>query len=708
MNASAVKNRVLIVDDVPENIRVIENILRQAGDYAVAAALNGQKALQMARKILPDVILLDIVMDGMDGFEVCEILKASPVTRDIPVIFQTAQRSETEDIVRGFQSGGADYITKPVNEAELLARVRTHIALKKAHDAVRESERRYRAVVEDMTELVCRFRPDGELVFVNEAFRRHFGKSGGELLGTSFLDLIPEGDRETVRRSLMPLCREVPATTCEHRVEGPDGGVRWQHCTSRAVFNNDGAVREIQFVGRDITDRVHAEEAYRNLVDHSHLGMVIFQTDRCVFANRRMAEIIARRVAELTGMTWSKFQEMAHIEDRKTLLTHFNAAVSSPAGTAHCAARFFRRSGDVCWLDIRFAQVSHQGTPAVQISLMDITRGKGAEAPPGGRETFHDMIGASAPMQRVYSLVEQFAPTDIAVLLNGETGVGKELAAEALHAQSLRACGPLVRVNCAALPENLIESELFGHVRGAFTGADGDREGRFQAADGGTLFLDEIGELPHHVQVKLLRAIETRTVQRLGDSKLQEVDIRIISATNADLQQRVEDGRFREDLLFRLKGAHIHLPPLRDRGDDLLALFHHFADHFREWRGRCPVRVREDATALLARYPWPGNVRELKNAAERACAVCPGDILTPEDLPPEVRGWTADAFDARTGPGSTAAPEPAFPGMSAEEAMIRKALASSRWHKSRAARLLGIARSTLYLKMAEYGIDKEG
>ncbi len=693
------RSKILIVDDNPANIGVVGDMLKETGEYALSVAKDGKSAVRMARKVMPDLILLDIVMNGMDGYRVCEILKASPETRHIPVIFQTAERAQESDIVRGFEVGGADYLTKPIGASELLARVRTHLALKQAHKTLRESEQRYRAVVEDMAELVCRFLPGGALLFVNDAYCRFFAKSREQLLGTSFLELVPEQDRKKARRHLAKLTPNTPFLTSEHRVENARGQVRWLQWTDRAVFDERGAVKEIQSVGRDITDRVHAEQACKNLVEHSLQGMTIFQEGRCVFANRRMEEIAGLQEDAFDSMTVHTFVEMLHPGDWEKIAVGLHVEGAGEQGQARQIARLLRKDGEVRWLDVHFAYVRYWGNPSVQMAVMDITRVRELETIFGRREMFRGMVGASLPMQRVYTLVEQIAPTDLAVLATGETGTGKELLVEALHMESRRAGGPLVRVNCAELPENLVESELFGHARGAFTGADRDRDGRFQAADGGTLFLDEIGDLPLHIQTKLLRFIETREIQRLGDSSPRKANIRVIAATNADLQQRVAEGEFREDLFFRLKGAHIHLPLLRERGNDILALFEHFRDRFCERNRKGPIRLRKDIPPLLLAYSWPGNVRELKNAAEWACSVCDDAIMTPDDLPEEIR--------EQTSPLPMSEDEAEIWVVSDEERRIRRALEKTRWHKGLAAKKLGIGRTTLYRKLARYGIDKE-
>jgi transcriptional regulator with GAF, ATPase, and Fis domain len=257
------------------------------------------------------------------------------------------------------------------------------------------------------------------------------------------------------------------------------------------------------------------------------------------------------------------------------------------------------------------------------------------------RMRFGEILGSSPPMQEVFRKVQKIAGTDISVLVTGETGTGKELIARELHNRSLRAKGPFVTINCGAIPENLLESELFGHVRGAFTGAVSNKTGRFQAADRGTLFLDEIGEMPLLLQVKILRALQERVVVRVGDSNAEPIDIRIIAATNRDLEAEIKAGRFREDLYYRLNVVHLHLPPLRDRGDDIVVLARYMVGRYAPEYGGKVRGLTPNAIASLKRHRWSGNIRELENRIKKAVVLSdkallgPEDLdLTPDDLPP--------------------------------------------------------------------------
>jgi transcriptional regulator with GAF, ATPase, and Fis domain len=245
---------------------------------------------------------------------------------------------------------------------------------------------------------------------------------------------------------------------------------------------------------------------------------------------------------------------------------------------------------------------------------------------------YGELVGAGASMREVYRRIEKVAPTDVTVLVQGETGTGKELVAREIHRRSARAAGPFVAVNCAAIPEGLLESELFGHVKGAFTGAVATRAGRFQAASGGTLFLDEIGEMPPSLQVKLLRAIQERVVQRVGDARAEPVDIRVVAATNRNLEDEVRTGRFREDLYYRLHVVTIALPPLRERGDDVTVLARWFLQRYAEEFESRARSFAPGAVAAIRKYRWPGNIRELENRVKKAAVLADGPLVTAEDL----------------------------------------------------------------------------
>jgi len=337
-----------------------------------------------------------------------------------------------------------------------------------------------------------------------------------------------------------------------------------------------------------------------------------------------------------------------------------------------------------------------------------------------GRKTkfpFRDIVGKTPRIRRIFDLVEVVKDTDSTVLITGESGTGKGLFARAIHELSPRRDLPFVKVNCAALTETLLESEMFGHVKGAFTGAVADKVGRFEAADGGTIFLDEIGEISPALQVKLLRAIQDREFERVGSSRTQRVDVRVIAATNRELKEEMRAGRFREDLFYRLNVIPILVPPLRERREDIPYLVDHVLKVLRR-RGMDRVRaVSPEAMRCLMEYPWPGNVRELENVLERGAVCARGSVLAKEDLPDEVReGCRPRGGETPPAGGETLAVPPAgephpggdLPGADAapsgERELLLLTLEEHRWNRGAAAAALGIDRTTLWRRMKRLGL----
>ncbi|HQR31685.1 MAG TPA: nif-specific transcriptional activator NifA [Blastocatellia bacterium] len=310
---------------------------------------------------------------------------------------------------------------------------------------------------------------------------------------------------------------------------------------------------------------------------------------------------------------------------------------------------------------------------------------------------FRNIIGTSKEMREVYEQVAQVAHTNTTVLIRGESGTGKELVAHAIHYNSPRAAKPFVKVNCAALPESLIEAELFGHEKGAFTGAIARKRGRFELAEGGTLFLDEIGDLSPAMQVKLLRVLQEREFERVGGTETIKVNVRLIAATNVDLESAVSDGRFRSDLYYRLNVFSIYLPPLRERKTDILLLADHFLEKYARQSGKRIKRISTPAIDMLMSYHWPGNVRELENAVERATLVCDGNVIHGFHMPPSLQ--TAEGSGTVTKVGLDQAVG-AF-----EKEMIQDALKTARGNRARAARMLDTTERILGYKVKKYEID---
>jgi len=318
------------------------------------------------------------------------------------------------------------------------------------------------------------------------------------------------------------------------------------------------------------------------------------------------------------------------------------------------------------------------------------------------RYQFENIIGKSPAMQEIYDLIETVSQTDVTSLILGETGTGKGLAARAIHYSSHRKEGPFITVNCAALPEPLLESELFGHTKGSFTGAIADKPGRFELANGGTIFLDEVGDIPTSIQVKLLRVIDDKEFERVGGTKTVKANVRIVAATNQDLRGEVKQGHFREDLFYRLNVITIKIPPLRERREDIPLLIHYFVEKYNEEFTKEIEGSGKQAMDLMLNYDWAGNVRELENAIEHAFVQCKNKLIMPEHLPEEVRRGSSYA-------GISAMPSfesEENPLEVAEKMVILSALEGTRWNIGKAAQILKLSRPTLWRKMKKYQISR--
>ncbi|MBI5665953.1 MAG: sigma 54-interacting transcriptional regulator [Nitrospirae bacterium] len=332
----------------------------------------------------------------------------------------------------------------------------------------------------------------------------------------------------------------------------------------------------------------------------------------------------------------------------------------------------------------------------VVMVVKDETRLTDLERELNERQQFHRIVGKSKKMQEIYSLIELLSDVETTVMITGESGTGKELVAEALHYKGSRGRNSLVKVNCSALSENLLESELFGHVRGSFTGAIKDKTGRFQLADGGTIFLDEIADISPKIQIELLRVLQEKEFERVGDSTTIKVDVRVVAASNQDLSEKVRSGEFREDLYYRLNVMRVTLPPLRDRRDDIPLLINFFINKFNGKFNKSITSVSADVEKIFMEYPWPGNIRELEHALEHAFILCRHTAITVDHIPLELQSFEVGPSDLA---GNRDIDDPQI---------ILDALEKSGWNKTKAASLLGISRRSIYRKIKEYSITEDG
>ena len=505
---------ILVVDDTPASLRLLTELLTGHG-YRIRPAQDGAMALESVAAKIPDLILLDVNMPGMDGYEVCRRLKADEKRSRIPVIFISAF-GDTRQKVTGFEAGGLDFITKPFEAEEVLARVRTHLRLRQAEEALR-----------------------------------------------------------------------IAHNTLELRVQ--------------------------------------------------------------------------ERTAELQESEEKARRAFEEIKVLKSQLELHNTYLQEEVVEA---------------------------------------------------KAFGDLVGQSSGLRNLVSQIDVVAPTEASVLILGETGTGKELVAHEIHRRSARKDGPLVRVNCASIPRELFESEFFGQVRGSFTGAVKDRAGRFETAEGGTIFLDEVGEIPLDIQNKLLRVLQEKRYERVGDDRTRRANVRILAATNRDLKKAAAAGRFREDLYYRLNVFPIQVPPLRERLDDIPLLAKHFVDLSAKDLKCAKPRLTQAAVARLQNYDWPGNVRELRNVIERAVILARGGVLE-FDLP--ITGQAAPV--ARPNPPSASpagsVAQPKFLTEAEVERFERDnlvlALEAANWKisgRDSAAELLGVKPTTLLSRMTKWGLKR--
>ncbi len=459
----------------------------------------------------------------------------------------------------------------------------------------------------------------------------------------------------------------------------------------------DRAIRYAIETNRLRQQIVQSRDDVRSILDELRTGTAITSANGDVlsFVSHAFVKLVGHPRQRLLRAPW----ENAFPVDGDTIGVIREQMELPPRQRSRLPLHWEARDGHRYWTELEVLDDPRDAKRRILV-LYDVSDLHGLRRLLDGKAQFCDLIGKSDVMQSVFQQIAELARYDTTVMIEGETGTGKELVARAIHFSSHRAGKPFIAVNCAGLTESILASQLFGHKKGAFTGAVSDHVGYFEAADGGTLFLDEIGDIPPVVQTMLLRVVQEREIVRVGESMPRRIDVRLLSATNHNLTQAVADGQFRSDLLYRIRVARISLPPLRNRREDIPLLASSFLRQFVAKTGKAVEGFSPEARSAFVTYGWPGNVRELQNAVEAAAISCRGATVQVSDLPPELAAPTPASFDSRTAAADTTLTPGTLGATISEDDRIEAAIEKAGGNRAKAARILGISRATLYRRLS--------
>jgi PAS domain S-box-containing protein len=589
---------------------------------------------------------------------------------------------------------------------------------RRAEEALRQSEERFRLVVESIPGLVVTTTLEGELEFVNRRAVDYFGRNLEQLKGWRTSDAVHPDDlagaiavwRDSIEKGI--------SYDIDHRLRGSDGVYRWFHVCGRPLRDAQGLIVRWYGLLTDIDDRKKAEQKLEE--QEMELRQVLDFAPQliAVFGPHRERLFINRMALDYFGLTLDEWRDtprgaLGHPDDSRRIQAHWDDPATSNSSAFEMEVRMRKGDGSYHWFLTRWNPVRDEEghilrwyAACTDIEDLKRTEEKLQQENVALREEidrasmFEEIVGTSPALQTVLSHISKVAPTDSTVLITGETGTGKELVARAIHRRSNRASRAFVSVNCAAIPRDLIASELFGHEKGAFTGAMQRRIGRFELAEGGTIFLDEVGELTVDTQIALLRVLQEREFERLGGRQPIHVDVRVIAATNRDLKAAVASGTFRQDLYYRLNVFPVEMPPLRDRRKDIPLLVEYFLDRYARKAGKNIRSFDQKTLQLLQSYPWPGNIRELQNVIERSVIVCETEIFSVDE------SWLSQQTSDQKSGGKLYLSQKVA---ATEKEVIEEALRECQgrvFGPSGAAAKLGIARSTLDSKIRSLNIDR--
>ncbi|MHC4873389.1 MAG: sigma 54-interacting transcriptional regulator [Planctomycetota bacterium] len=727
---------IMVIDDEVSILELLESVF-ESGPHNVSTCAIPQDAMEMARKEKPDLFLIDFNMPKLNGIEVCEQLKNDPKFSDAIIIMMSGllhTKNRSEDIVKGFNAGINDYFLKPFDVDELEARVNAWLSVKRSRDSMAaRADKSARDLKQEKsyTETILSAMADSLFVI---------NKKG-----------VIESCNQQASKVLEAAHDKLEETNIENFIADEDSRTRLSHLITRA---SGGGVHDIDtilktssdkeinvslscsempdksrlvLVARDISDRkklqeeqkkyaekleheveiraqqiINSEAKYQLTFENVSQGLII--TDmagkiiNCNNPASRILEISREKIADINVMEilfstdkHSDYDNLIKYPERGLTWTH-ECAVQLPSGKKailQLSTSILRdKDGDlIFWVITDLTEMER----LEQLVTQNKAYTKQVMSHGGFGTT---LVGEGPEYTKIKNFILDSAGSDLPTLVLGESGTGKEVVARSIHYQSSRKEKPFVVLDCAAIQPTLLERELFGHEAGAFTGADKAMPGLVEMADGGTLFVDEIGEMPLELQAKLLRVLEYGTFRAVGSAKEKEADIRVVSATNRDLQQEIENKNFRSDLFYRLNVLSITLPPLRKRREDIPLLTTHFLSRSKVTLGS-KKKLRNDAMDCLINYSWPGNVRELANVIERAVILSrESSAISPECLPEEIRSMTA-------GPK----PDDSFLTLeAAEKGCLKKALEASDYNQTVTSKKLGISRMTLWRKMQKHGL----